>query len=73
MIFEVDTEEQAEALVARLNDLDRLRRQEPALLLRFADAFHRMTDGVRVGVAQFEQLEAEIRDEAQRLTEEPQP
>lgn len=72
IIFPVDTEEQAEALVTRLNELDRLRRQETALLLRFADAFHRMTDTVREGVTQFEQLESEIRDEAQRLTEERQ-
>ena len=37
VIFEVDTEEQAEALVARLNELDRLRRIE-ALALAWHNA-----------------------------------
>ena len=70
VIFEVDTEEQAEALVARLNDLDRLRALEPALLLRFADALRGMTATVETAADGFIALEAELRTEAQRLTEE---
>ena len=71
IIFPVDTEEQAEALVTRLNELDRLRRQEPALLLRFADALARMAATVLSSADGFVALEAELRLAAQRLTEEP--
>lgn len=71
LIFSVVQPEAATELAARLNDLDRLRAQEPALLLRFADAMRQMIGTVQTAADGFIALETELRAEAQRFTQEP--
>lgn len=68
--FYVQGPKWATELAARLNDLDRLRAQEPALLLRFADALARMAETVQTAAVAFDVLEAETRAQARQLTEQ---